>query len=119
MTLTTIGYGDIVPRTDLGKIFTSFYALFGIGVMLYILISVIGVFIFKQERFFNKLFFRNGSDDQNIQIREQENEIKKAEKKIKKQEKVIKKTQNKLKVQDREIEDIKKDINEVDKKKKK
>lgn len=30
-TLTTIGYGDIVPKTDIGKIFTMIYALGGIG----------------------------------------------------------------------------------------
>lgn len=33
ITLTTIGYGDIVPTTDLGKIFTSIYAIFGIGII--------------------------------------------------------------------------------------
>jgi len=33
ITLTTIGYGDIVPKTDVGKIFTSFYALIGIGII--------------------------------------------------------------------------------------
>lgn len=33
ITLTTIGYGDIVPKTDFGKIFTSFYALIGIGII--------------------------------------------------------------------------------------
>lgn len=32
MTLTTVGYGDFTPQTDLGKIFTSVYAFLGICV---------------------------------------------------------------------------------------
>jgi voltage-gated potassium channel len=34
MTLTTVGYGDITPHTDIGKLFTAVYALTGIGVFL-------------------------------------------------------------------------------------
>lgn len=37
VTLATVGYGDITPKTDAGKIFTSFYILVGV--------SIIGTFL--------------------------------------------------------------------------
>ncbi|MDQ5944245.1 MAG: hypothetical protein QG658_312 [Patescibacteria group bacterium] len=37
ITLTTIGYGDITPKTEIGKLFTIFYVLFGVGVIAAIL----------------------------------------------------------------------------------
>lgn len=33
VTLTTVGYGDLTPQTDLGKIFTTFYILAGVGII--------------------------------------------------------------------------------------
>jgi voltage-gated potassium channel len=33
VTLSTVGYGDIVPHTDAGKIFTTFYILTGVGII--------------------------------------------------------------------------------------
>ncbi len=45
MTLTTVGYGDLVPSMPHTKMFTAFYTLIGIGAMLYVLGSVTNVII--------------------------------------------------------------------------
>jgi voltage-gated potassium channel len=33
MSLATVGFGDVVPETDVGKIFTVVYVLAGIGIL--------------------------------------------------------------------------------------
>ena len=47
-TLTTVGYGDLYPHTDIGKIFTSIYLLMGIGILLGY-IKVIADIVFKDK----------------------------------------------------------------------
>lgn len=34
ITLTTIGFGDFAPQTDLGKLFTILYIIIGVGIIL-------------------------------------------------------------------------------------
>ncbi|MDH3658140.1 MAG: ion channel [Nitrosopumilus sp.] len=47
-TVTTVGYGDIVPVTDVGKIVAIFFMFFGIGVLA-IFLSVLGTQFYKNR----------------------------------------------------------------------
>ncbi|MFH1608027.1 MAG: potassium channel family protein [archaeon] len=40
VTVTTIGYGDFAPATSVGKVFTMFFAFFGVATALYILSTI-------------------------------------------------------------------------------
>jgi voltage-gated potassium channel len=42
VTLTTVGYGDFAPETDVGKLFTAVYVLLGIGILLTFVTTVAG-----------------------------------------------------------------------------
>lgn len=48
VTITTLGYGDIVPVTIAGKLFTIFFSISGIAIGLYIL-TVLGKSFFTLE----------------------------------------------------------------------
>ena len=50
-TITTVGYGDITPRTDTGKIFTIFYLFMGVGTVLYGLSLIAAHFVEVREEF--------------------------------------------------------------------
>lgn len=47
-TSTTVGYGDIIPVTETGKIISIFYMFFGIGI-LGLFISVLGTSFYKKR----------------------------------------------------------------------
>ena len=42
VTLTTVGYGDFAPQTDVGKLFTAVYVLVGIGILLTFVTTIAG-----------------------------------------------------------------------------
>lgn len=47
MTITTVGYGDYVPKTNEGKIFTIFYSIIGIGIALYAITLIANNFVIR------------------------------------------------------------------------
>jgi voltage-gated potassium channel len=49
ITLTTIGYGDFVPITPVGKIFTMLYVFLGLGVLA-MFISTVAEYSLKEQR---------------------------------------------------------------------
>jgi hypothetical protein len=49
MTITTVGYGDLVPTTDISKLFTVFFSFTGISIALVILVSL-GKSYYDKER---------------------------------------------------------------------
>lgn len=51
MTLTTIGFGDLVPRTDISKIFTVFYAILGVALVLYVLGVIARWYVDRSQQF--------------------------------------------------------------------
>ena len=50
-TMTTVGYGDITPKTDIGKIFTIFYVFAGVAIALYGLSVIASHFVEVREEF--------------------------------------------------------------------
>ena len=50
-TITTVGYGDFTPRTDIGKLFTIFYIFIGVGIALYGLSIIVAHFVEMREKF--------------------------------------------------------------------
>jgi voltage-gated potassium channel len=52
VTLSTVGYGDFVPKSDSGKVFTEFLIVVGLGIMGYALVELTA---FVMEGHLNKL----------------------------------------------------------------
>jgi len=80
VTATTIGYGDLHPQTDAGKIFTIFFSLFGVATVLYF-ISLIGTSIFKKHL--------------KEKVKEEETKLKRREEILEKKKKINKKIKRK------------------------
>jgi voltage-gated potassium channel len=47
-TITTVGYGDVVPKTFLGRVIGIFYMFFGVTTMA-VIISIFGTKLYKRQ----------------------------------------------------------------------
>ncbi|NJM94431.1 MAG: hypothetical protein HC842_07030 [Cytophagales bacterium] len=67
ITVSTVGFNEVEPLSDAGRIFTSFYILFNLGIFAYV-ISVITAYIFEGE--FGKIYKRFKVDREVNKMRE-------------------------------------------------
>ncbi|WP_406657243.1 potassium channel family protein [Methanolobus sp. ZRKC2] len=71
--LTTIGFGDFAPVTDLGKIFTIMYVFLGLGILLGF-VNASGEYFRKQQKErSDRRRHKNGKQSNGDQVNEEEN----------------------------------------------
>jgi peptidoglycan hydrolase CwlO-like protein len=117
MTLTTIGFGDLTPTGEASKIFTSLYAIFGIGIMLYILSSVVGVVVFRQEGRVSRAFsFIRRMRKQEREIKSLRREVKPSIKEFEKQKKKITRLEEKVRPSIKRVRKQEKEIKKLERK---
>ena len=71
-TITTVGFGDVKPKTQYGKLFTAFYALVGY-VLVGVAVGMITAYVVDQQRLKRKLMIQKaqalalGGEDEDMQ----------------------------------------------------
>jgi len=95
MTVTTVGYGDFTPHTDLGKILTMLFAFAGIAIALYVLGAA--------SKYFTHFHLTK------IKKEDKETAKKKLEKEI---SKAVRKEETKV---EKEIRDVERDVKHLEK----
>ncbi len=80
-TLTTVGYGDIFPVTDSGKIFTIIYIIIGLGVLLGYIKVVADIALQNKFGLVNLLAEKTRDFTKNPRLRSKDKKIEKGNKK--------------------------------------
>ncbi len=114
MTITTIGYGDVVPVTYLGKIFAMIFAFMGVPMFLTIM-WLIFEWRIKKGIEEHLSAFHEEIEEAEEKIQEAEDHIEKTEKKLKKTEKEIRSTEKELETTEQQLLKQEKTIKKIKK----
>ena len=121
-TMTTIGFGDVAPKTELWRVFVMIYAL--LGVPLFISLSWLILesrFNHRIKTYINKLHAELHVAEENIKTMENEVSdelavaIKEASRDVKRTEKEVEHTQEKVEKTEREAKDAEKEVEDTEK----
>ena len=97
--LTTVGYGDITPSSQLGKLIAALYILFGVGIVLASLGFVGKEFLSREELKIRRSYYRENKhkgDEVSSQIESVKKILRKNTKELKQQAEIIQKDEKKM-----------------------
>ena len=100
-TLTTVGYGDLTPQSQFGRLIASLYILFGVGIVLASLGFIGREFLSREEQKLKRSYSRENrvkGDEVTSEIESVKKILRKNTRELKVQAEIIEKDEKKIKL---------------------